>query len=183
MEILSARPTLAIGIVILGSFAISFTLRWHGRHPPGPAVAIAAATAPGVSTLEAGGPQTRTAEMREAVPVPSAGRRELAVPAPVVNAPVGDVPDATGPLPVAISVFNRRNRHRIEGTVVNTSTTRLTLTLEVVAAEGRGNSTISLDLPPGGQQQFSNEFGLDIQSKDHVILHSDSFPDLTAEVP
>ena len=93
---------------------------------------------------------------------------------------VGEGDRSPGVVPVAINIWNRRNRHRIEGYVWNTSGRQLSLMLEVV---GQGNSVLHLDLPPSARRELSAESGFEMQSNDRVIVRSEPFQDLVTEVP
>jgi hypothetical protein len=184
MGFLTTRPALAIAMTIAGSFVVSFALMWRAQ---GPAAAVTATVPPtrmsvhdprALPTVMA---QTNAANRAPpARPAPASVRR---APPPPKDVGLAEDADSAAPMPIAINVFNRRNRHRFEGYVANTSNQPLSVTVEVVGAEGRGNSTLRLEVPAGGQQDFSSDSGLDMQSNDQIVVHSDHYQDITAQVP
>jgi hypothetical protein len=97
---------------------------------------------------------------------------------------VAESDDATpATLPVAFNVFNRRNRHKIEGFVTNTSRQRLYVSMEVIAADGQPSSQVVMSLEPHEKKTFGTDSGLDLHPRDRLVLHSQPYPDVTAEVP
>jgi hypothetical protein len=178
-----ARPAVSITGAIVGGFVVSFVLMWQARGP-------AAANTAGAPS------RTLPAVEPPALPTSMAPPRADSWGPPVRRAPAGvranlpqpsaaptDESDPTAPMPVGINVYNRRARHRIEGYVANTSNKPLSVTLERVGAEGRGNSTLSIELPPGGRRDFSSDSGLDLQTNDQVVVHSEPYQDISIQVP
>lgn len=183
MGFLSAHPAPAIAGAVVVSFVVSFALMWHGQRPTAPVIAD---RPPAKSTAEGRGSPIRMSGSDAsawAAPLRPASVSGPAAPPPAKAAAADDDAGSPGPVPVAINVFNRRNRHRIEGYVANTSNKPLSVTLEVVGGAGRGSSTLQLDLPVGGREDFSTDSGLDMRSNDQIVVHCDPYLDVTAQVP
>lgn len=86
-------------------------------------------------------------------------------------------------LPLTYNVYNRRDRGKIEGFVKNMSGQALSVTLQVVDAAGQPTTQVELTLAPAEQKGFGTDSGLDIHSRDRVILHSPPYQDGSMEVP
>ena len=178
-----ARPALAISGVLVASFLASFALMWRAWNTSPAAVPVSAASPRPMSAREPRLLPAPAAAAPDHTPMSAAARPAAPVrPAPP-DAEAAEETDASGPMPLGINVYNRRNRHRYEGYVQNTSNRPLSVTLEVVAADGRGNSTLQLELPAWGRQDFSSDSGFDMQSNDRIVVHSDPYQDITVVVP
>jgi hypothetical protein len=178
----SVRPALAIAGAIVGGFIVSFALMWRVQVPPAAAAAgpPSPPSVPEPRSMPTVGPSREAAYRVAAVRAVPVSVRPT--PAPNV-AEVAAETDAAGPMPIGINVYNRRARHRFEGYVANASNKPLSVTLEVVGAEGRGNSSLKIELPAGGRQDFNSESGLDMQTNDQIVVHSDYYEDVTVAVP
>ncbi len=181
--LVNARPALILAGVFVVSFVVSFALMWRARDsaavsaaPPPPLLPAMPARAPRAPpTL--GAPSDARNRLASVRPPP------VPMPAPTQGAEATPATDAAGPIPLAINVYNRLHRHRHEGYVANTSNEPVSVTLEVVGADGRGNSTLQFEVPAGGRQEFSTDSGLDMRSNDQIVVHSDHYRDITVQVP
>jgi hypothetical protein len=102
---------------------------------------------------------------------------------PPSDAAVAEETDAAGPMPLGINVYHRHKGNPYQGYVQNTSPKLLSVTLEVVGADGRANSTLRLELSAWERKDFNNDSGLDMHSNDQIVVHSDPYPDVTVQVP
>jgi hypothetical protein len=86
-------------------------------------------------------------------------------------------------LPLAFNVYNRRAHGKIEGFIKNMSGQPMAVALQVVDASGQPTAQAELNLAPGEQKGFGTDSGLDLHSRDRVILHSPPYQDSSMEVP
>jgi hypothetical protein len=97
--------------------------------------------------------------------------------------PAEDTNHGGGALPLAFNVYNRRARGKIEGFIKNMSSQPMSIALQVVDASGQATSQAELNLAPGEQKSFGTDSGLDIHSRDRVILRSPPYQDGAMDVP
>ena len=107
---------------------------------------------------------------------------------PLVSQPATGAADpgtnsALLPLPVAINIWNRERRHKIEGSVQNLSLNPITVSARVRGAEGREVAEFQLIINPGDTQSFSTDSGLEIHSKDEISFQSPPYLEQTQTVP
>jgi hypothetical protein len=176
---------LAVGCALLGVFAISFDIMWQRQRRQDLVL-------PFVWTPPAGveGESSRAPAVIEAAV--AVGRHEPPIMQPMSTPPRGQpaagaadpgTNSALLPLPVAINIWNRERRHKIEGSVQNLSLNPITVSARVRGAEGREVAEFQLIINPGDTQLFSTDSGLEIHSKDEITFESSPYLEQTQTVP
>lgn len=187
----ASRPAMAewrpILLMMLLSFAIGFSVLWWRRASDAAVVrSLDAARAVGPAAL----PPERSLQTailvnaRVTVPAPApvaAARMVRAIP-PMVSSKDAEDPAETS-VPADFNVFNRRNRHRFEGYVLNRAGKPLSVEIETKTDSNQRPSRLQLDLAPGERREFTSQDGLDLHSNDQLVLHSPPYRDLTIAVP
>ena len=175
----SLPMSISIPMVMIVSFSLTLGIMLWQRHIERLATPeLKAAAAP---LAERRGPSSLAPVHDADEPPPLPRPIKATTPQSVAQRSVESEGDRSpGVVPVAINIWNRRNRHRIEGYVSNTSDKPLSLTLKVV---GQGNSVLQLNLPPGARKEFSSDSGFDMQENDRVVVHSEPFQDIVTDVP
>jgi hypothetical protein len=102
---------------------------------------------------------------------------------PAAGAAAPGTDSALQPLPVAINIWNRERRHKIEGSVQNLSLNPMTVSARVKSAAGQEVAEFQLIINPGDTQSFSTDSGLEIHSKDEITFQSPPYQDQTQVVP
>ena len=180
---------LPIIATMIASFAMTYAYLYrHG--PPAPA-------ASSVATATAGVSRARSRELPR-VSLVSAGKLESPlgvvseaasrqVPSGVaIAAASGDPPAASRPLPplpVQISVFNRRQQNKIEGIVQNVSSEHLSLILRGRNEDGLFTSQTHLELDPEQRTTFGTDSGMALQERDDIVVQSPGYADMSSHVP
>jgi hypothetical protein len=176
---------LAVACALLAVFAISFEIMWQRQQrreldlpsasspPAGPESEPSRAPA----VIEASVPANR--QEPPAIPptsTPPSSPRAAGAADPATNS-------ALLPLPVAINIWNRERRHKVEGSVQNLSLNPMTVSARVKSAEGREVAEFQLIINPGDTQSFSTDSGLEIHSKDEITFQSPPYLGQTQTVP
>lgn len=169
-------------------FAISFGILWQRRLHDDAAVTVpleAVATASTVPTFreQAALPPRNAAAagLRKEV-APMQPQQAALQPQPAVGGGESRA-DALQPLPVAINIWNRETRHKIEGSVQNLSQSPLTVSAQVKNSTGDLVSDFQLVIDPGDTKAFSTDSGLLIRSQDQITFQSAPYQDRTQLVP
>jgi hypothetical protein len=87
------------------------------------------------------------------------------------------------PMPVSIQVWNRANKHRIDGTVQNLGPSTMTVTARVENSTTHAISEFDLVIEPQETKRFSSETGLEIHANDQITFTSLPYADQTQIVP
>jgi hypothetical protein len=176
---------LAVACALLAVFAISFEIMWQ-RQQRQELDLPSVSSPPAVSESES---STAPAMIEASVPV---NRPEPPVMLPTSTPPssqpaAGAADPGTNsallPLPVAINIWNRERRHRVEGSVQNLSLNPMTVSGRVKSAEGREVAEFQLIINPGDTQSFNTDSGLEIHSKDEITFQSPPYLEQTQTVP
>jgi hypothetical protein len=170
---------------LLGVFAISFDIMWQRQRRQDldlPLVSSPPAGADGESSRAPALIEAAVAVGRDEAPIMQPTRP------PLRSQPAADAADpgtnsALQPLPVAINIWNRERRHKVEGSVQNLSLNPITVNARVKSAEGREVAEFQLIINPGDTQLFSTDSGLEIHSKDEITFQSPPYLDQTQVVP
>jgi hypothetical protein len=123
---------------------------------------------------------SRPPELVEPISPPTAAARPRVSTA---EAPAPGTDSEATALPLAFNVYNRHTRGKIEGFIKNMSGQPMSVALQVVDASGKPTAQAELNLGPAEQKSFGTDSGLDIHSRDRVILHSPPYQDSSIEVP
>ncbi len=172
MDVQGARPRELI-LTMLVSFSLTFAISMRERK------------------TTAAPPRTLVSQPISSHPTPEqpklVERTPAAAPAPPRPASASEAAPGTGPqggaLPLAYNVYNRRNHGKIEGFITNMSDQPMSVSLQVMDAAGQPTTQAELNLAPAEQRGFGTDFGLDLHSRDRVILHSPPYQDGSMEVP
>jgi hypothetical protein len=176
---------LAVACALLGVFAVSFEIMWQRQRRQD-------LDLPSVSPPPAGaeGEPSRTPPMIEAAMPVDRHERPVIQPAgtqprsqPAAGAADPGTNSALPPLPVAINIWNREHKHKIEGSVQNLSLDPITVSARVRSAAGLEVAEFQLNINPGDTQSFSTDSGLEIHSKDEITFQSPRYQDQTQIVP
>jgi hypothetical protein len=170
---------------LLGVFAISFDIMWQRQRRQD--LDLPSTSSPPAN--EEGESSRAPAVIEASVPV---NRQEPPVmqprSIPLVSQPATGAADpgtnsALLPLPVAINIWNRERRHKVEGSVQNLSLNPMTVSARVKSAGGREVAEFQLIINPGDTQSFSTDSGLEIHSKDEITFESSPYLEQTQTVP
>jgi hypothetical protein len=178
-----AMTKLQIGSIVgamFGGFCITFALisRHSVRHDP------AAALAPLIDFAPAAAPPFTRGPLAPEHPQPLQPKftpQSAPPPAAAAAENTGDVPEQ--PLPVAFHIWNRRGQNRIEGDVTNTSAAPMTLTLVDENPSTNQTSSFDLQLAPGEKKTFSSEDGIELHSRDRLILRCAPYLERSMPIP
>jgi len=181
MELRSPRPRELV-LTMVVTFSLTFAILMRGQE---------------TETLQPQAPASQTPEVARPESMPSrmaARPPELVEPvSPPADAARSRVSTAEAPapgaspgatvLPLAFNIYNRHARGKIEGFIRNMSGQPMSVALQVVDAAGQPTAQAELNLAPAEQKGFGTDSGLDIHSRDRVILHSPPYQDGSMEVP
>jgi hypothetical protein len=176
---------LAVASALLAVFAISFEIMWQRQRRQDLDLPSVSSPPAGAESESSSAP----AVIEASVPV---NRQEPPVMQPT-STPPGSQPaagaadpgtnSAPPPLPVAINIWNRERRHKVEGSVQNLSLNPMTVSARVKSADGREVAEFQLIIKPGDTQSFSTDSGLEIHSKDEITFQSPPYLEQTQTVP
>jgi hypothetical protein len=173
---------LRIAVAMMVIFVVSFGIMWRQRKNQDLDIPVPQAT-----------PITEDAR----APLPAASSTSLPVKEtqnpvtpiatqrfqPVANSASLNEGAARQPLPVSIHIWNRENKHKIEGAVQSLSGSELIVTARVESDASHEVSEFQLVVEPGQTQTFSTENGLQLHSHDQITFQCPPYEDQIQIVP